>query len=88
MKYQRQRLFIQEDFPHIRLEDAVHMPSGNLFPLCDLKLSGNCQDITIITPKVPKEGDPLYWETAPRIKSCAECNFHKRNCYAGNCERH
>lgn len=61
--------------------------SGNLWPLCDLKFFGNCQDIAIITPKVLQEGDPLYWETAPRTKSCVECNFHKRNCYAGNCER-
>lgn len=81
MKYIKQRQFIPEKFSHIDLEDANVAPlSRKLWPLCDLKFLGNCQDIAIIPPEIHQEGDCNYWETAPRIKSCEDCNFHKRNC--------
>lgn len=81
MKYKTQRQFIQENFPHIDIEDAdVMRRSKRLWPLCDLKNLGSCQGIAIIPPEVHQEGNSYYWETAPRIKFCADCNFHKKNC--------
>ncbi|KKP39671.1 MAG: hypothetical protein UR29_C0005G0004 [Candidatus Woesebacteria bacterium GW2011_GWC2_33_12] len=54
--------------------------SKRLWPLCKLKDSGSCQDIAIIPPEVHEDGDLYYWEVSPRIKSCRECGFHRKNC--------
>ena len=81
MKYIKQRQFIPKNFPHINLEDANVAPlSKKLWPLCDLKFLGNCQDIAIVPPEVHKDGDKYYWEVSPGIKSCETCNVHKKNC--------
>ncbi len=54
--------------------------SRKLWPLCGLKMLGSCQGIAIVPPEVHMDGDLYYWESAPNIKSCIECEFHKNNC--------
>jgi len=75
------QIFIQENFPHIDPE-VVHFPISNkIWPLCNLKLEGNCQDIALI-PSESSEGVKNYhWESEPKIKSCSECRFHKEECF-------
>ena len=81
MKYKTLIEFIEANFPHINLEEAeILRASGKLCPLCDLKSLGNCQGIAIIPPEIHLKDEQYYWETTPRIKSCANCSFHRKNC--------
>lgn len=71
--------FVQEDFPHINLEDAIITRSKRLFPLCNLKLSGQCiTDNRLQNPTIV--GGNYYWETKPP-KPCAKCGYHRNNCW-------
>lgn len=71
--------FNQSAFPNIFLNDAAPYKNGDLWPLCDLKNNGSCQDINLVRIDREKPQNGYYWETEPKINGCLiDCSYYKQ----------
>lgn len=68
--------FIQSNFPHINLDEAMPRSDKEVLPLCDLGILFNsCQDSTIV-----EGSDGYYWKKPITKESCLTCSIHSERC--------